>query len=136
MTAGRLRYSRALSAWDHDALIASLREDVVIRVAVHDEPMQGKQTADFLFGVLRQELNDFGLSDEIVEGDKAVVLFDAQIRGQSAHGLNVVMLDGDGLVRELTGFFRPLPTLQLISEVIGARMAQQFGELPGEPRAE
>lgn len=111
--------------------MASLHDEVVIRVAVHDEPMQGKQTADFLFGVLREELDDLRLTDEIVERDKAVVLFDAALRGQPAHGLNVVRLDEDGLVGELTVFFRPLATLQLISEVIGARMAQQFGELPG-----
>ena len=115
--------------------MASFHDDVVIRVAVHDEPMQGKQTADFLFRVLSEELKEFRLRDEIVEGNKAVVLFDAELRGQPAHGLNVVTLDEDGLVRELTVFFRPLGTLQLVSEVIGARMAQQFGELPGEPPA-
>ncbi len=35
------------------------------------------------------------------------------------HGLNVVELDPDGLVGELTVFFGPLTALQLILEVIG-----------------
>ena len=32
-------------------------------VAVHDEPLRGKETADFLFGVLTQELTPFELED-------------------------------------------------------------------------
>ena len=134
MTAtGRIPYSSALSVFDHERLIASLSDDVVIRVAVHDAPMQGKETADFLFSVLAEELADFRLTDEIIEGNSAVVLFEAAIRGHAAQGLNVVRLDDDGLVRELTVFFRPLETLQVVGEVIGARMAERFGEPPGAP---
>jgi len=106
-----------------------MAEEVVIRVAVHDQVMQGRQTADFLFGVLREELDQLLITDEIVEGDKAVVLFDARLRKQAAQGLNVLHLDEAGLVRDLTVFFRPLPSLQLVAEVIGGRMAEHFGVL-------
>ena len=133
MSVDRLPYSRALSTWNHDGIMSSLADDVVIRVAVHDQAMQGKPTADFLFGVLREELDHLRLTDEIVEDDKAVVLFEASLRGQPAQGLNVLEMDKFGLVRDLTVFFRPLSSLQLVSEVIGARMAEQFGAL--EPPA-
>ena len=33
-------------------MMAALADDVVISVAVHDAPMESKQVADFLFGVL------------------------------------------------------------------------------------
>jgi hypothetical protein len=59
------------------------------------------------------------------------VLFETSLQGERAHGLNVVVHDPDGLVRELTVFFRPLAALQRIGEVIGAQMAQQFGPLEG-----
>ena len=127
----RLPYAAALSTWDREALLAALRDDVVIRVAVHDAPMDGKHTAEFLFGVLAEELDRPQITDEIVEGDAAVVLFETSIRGAAAQGLNVLRLDEHGLVRDLTVFFRPLATLQLIAEVVGARMAQQFGPPPG-----
>ena len=107
--------------------MARLAEDVVIVVAVHDEPMAGREVAQFLFGVLSEELRDLHVTDELIDGDSAVVLFEAEIRGHAAQGLNVVRLDRDGQVRELTVFFRPLATLQVVSEVIGARMAAQFG---------
>jgi hypothetical protein len=128
--ARRLRYSDALEGWDKAGILAALADDVVIHVAVHDAPMHGKEIADFLFGVLAEELGEMRITDEIVEGDKAVVLFDTSIEGLSAQGLNVITLDSSGAIAELTVFFRPLAALSRIAEVVGARMAQRFGPPP------
>jgi hypothetical protein len=128
---GRTPYSRALAEFDAAAIVASLSDDVTIRVAVHDEPLHGKDTAAFLFGVLTQELAPFELVEEIVEADKSVVLFETSLRGQRAYGLNVVASKPDGLVGELTVFFRPLAALQLVAEVIGGHMERRFGPREG-----
>ena len=128
----RTSYSQALSTFDQAAILASLSDEVTIRVAVHDEPLRGKDTASFLFGVLTQELTPFELTEEIVEGDTGVVLFETSLRGQRAHGLNVVKYQPDGLVAELTVFFRPLAAMQLVADVIGGHMAQRFGTPPPE----
>ena len=128
---GRTRYSQALSAFDPEAIVASLSDEITMLVAVHDQPLQGKDTAAFLFGVLTEELTPFRLVGEIVEGDQSVVLFQTTLRGQRADGLNVVTLQPEGLVSELTVFFRPLATLQLVAEVIGGHMAQRFGPREG-----
>jgi hypothetical protein len=116
MVSGRASYCRALAAFDRSAILASLSDEVTIPVAVHDEPLRGKDTASFLPGVLIQELAPFELTDEIVEGDKSVVLFETSLRGQQAHALNVVKCQSDGLVTELTVFFRPLAATQLVAE--------------------
>ncbi|MDQ4072224.1 MAG: hypothetical protein M3088_05040 [Actinomycetota bacterium] len=130
MTDLRLPYSRALASWDHDGLMSALADEVVIRVAVHDAPMEGKQVADFLFGVLSEELGAVTVTEEIVEASKAVVLFETSIQDQKAQGLNVLHFDDSGTIADLTVFFRPLASLSLIAEVIGARMAAQFGPPP------
>ena len=127
----RTSYSQALATFDPAAILASLSDEVTIWVAVHDEPLQGKETASFLFGVLTQGLT-FQLTEEIVEGDKSAVLFETSLRGHRAHGLNVVTYQPDGLVGELTVFFRPLAAMQLIADVIGDHMAQQVGTPPPE----
>lgn len=124
---GRTRYSQALGAFDPEAIVATLGDEVTILVAVHDQPLRGKDTAAFLFGVLTQELTPFRLVGEIVEADQSVVLFETTLRGHRADGLNVVGVGPDGLVSELTVFFRPLAALQLIAEVIGSHMAKRFG---------
>ncbi len=130
MISGRTRYSQALAAFDQASILASLSDDVIIRVAVHDEPLRGKDTAAFLFGVLTQELAPFELAGEIVEEGKSVIMFETSLRGQRAHGLNVVEYQPDGQVGELTVFFRPLAALQLVAEVIGGHMAQRSGPPP------
>ena len=133
MTGGRTPYGRALAAFDPASIVASLSDDVTIRVAVHDEPLRGKDTARFLFGVLTQELTPFEQVEEIVEENRSVVLFETSLRGEPAHGLNVVAYQPDGLVGELTVFFRPLAALQLVAEVIGRHMARRFGPREGLP---
>ncbi len=92
--------------------------------------MRGKDVADFLFGVLQEELREPTVTDEITENDIAVVLFETSIRERTALGLNVVRLNESGLIRELTVFFRPLAALTLIAEVVGARMAERLRSAP------
>jgi hypothetical protein len=130
---GRTSYSQALAAFDQSSILTTLSENITIRVAVHDEPLRGKDTAGFLFAVLIEELTPFTLVEEIVQGAKSVVLFETSLRGQRAHGLNVVEHQPDGLVGELTVFFRPLAALELVAEVIGDRMARRFGPLEETP---
>ena len=132
MISGRTRYSQALAVFDQASILATLSDEVTIRVAVHDEPLRGKDTAALLFGVLTQELAPFELTEEILEEDKSVVLFETSLRGLQAHGLNLVKYQPDGLVGELTVFFRPLAAMQLVAEVIGGHMAQRFGTPPPE----
>ena len=106
------RFSNSpVNDFDQAAILASLSDDVTIRVAVHDEPLRGKDTASFLFGVLIQELAPFELTEEIVEGNKSVLLFETSLHGRRAHGLNVVGYQPGGLVGELTVFFRPLAAM-------------------------
>ena len=130
MTAWRLSYVGALERWDTTAIVDALLDDVLIHVAVHDQPMRGKEIADFLFGVLAEELGAVTVTDEIIEGDTAVILFETSIGDDAAQGLNVVRLDEAGVIRELTVFFRPLAALMLIAEVVGGRMAERFGPPP------
>ena len=130
MTGWRLSYVGALERWDTPAIVDALADDVVIHVAVHDQPMRGKEIAEFLFGVLAEKLGSVTVTDEIVEGDKAVVLFETSTGQKTTQGLNVVRLDEAGVIRVLTVFFRPLAALALIAEVVGGRMAERFGPPP------
>jgi ketosteroid isomerase-like protein len=124
----RLQYSKALSSFDVNGIVGLMADDVTIRVAVHDEAMHGRETAQFLFGVLSEELGSMHVTSEILEGDRAVVLFETELRGTPAQGLNVIESSA-GQIYDLTVFFRPLPALQMVAEVIGARMAERFGAL-------
>ena len=122
----RLPYTAALEAWDSDALVDQLSDDVTIHVAVHDAPLHGRDVAGFLFRALIDELSAPRITDEIVEGSKGVVIFDTRIRDVPAQGLTVVDLDGNGRTRELTLFIRTLHSLEIVAEVVGERLAEEL----------
>lgn len=130
MTGWRLPYTVALETWNSEAIVDQLSEDVIIRVAVHDSPMHGRDIARFLFGILGEELSPPTVTGEIVEDDTAVVLFETSIRGAAAEGVNVIRITDTGRIRELTVFFRPLQSLAVIADVVGARMTERFGPPP------
>ena len=130
MSSWRLDYTAALERWDTDRIVAALADDVVIRVAVHDAPMHGKDIARFLFGVLSEELGALEPTGEIIEAQRAVILFNTSIGDQAAQGLNVIELDDAEQIRDVTVFFRPLDALAVIAQAVGARMAAQFGPPP------
>jgi len=130
VSARRLSYTAALESWDQQAILGALADDVVIYVAVDDAPMSGKQVAEYFFGVLEEELGAMVVTDEIIEDNNAVLLFETAISDTSAQGMNVVRLDDSGSIRELTVLFRPLRALALIAGVVGARMSERFGSPP------
>jgi hypothetical protein len=53
-------------------------------------------------------------------------MFETWLHGARAHGLNVVEYQPDGLVGELTVFFRPLVVLELIADTITGDTEQRF----------
>ena len=73
---------------------------------------------------------------------KAVVLFETSIQGRRTarrerrperpgrSGPQRAPFDESGLISDLTVFFRPLGSLGLTAEVIGARLAERFGPPP------
>lgn len=126
----KLPYSRALAVLEPDAIVERLTDDITINVAVHDDPLHGKDVARFLFGVLQQELAPITITEELVDGDTAVILFDTAIGGITAHGLNIIHHTETGDIDQLTVFFRPLQALTAVAETVGAHMARQFGQRP------
>ncbi|MBA2553863.1 MAG: hypothetical protein H0V10_09260 [Geodermatophilaceae bacterium] len=126
--------ARGLETADAVAVIATLAEDVTLRVAVHDQPFEGRPAAGAILGaVLDGALHDITVV-ETIEGDGVTVLMlSAQVAEHPgrADGLLVVRPDATGQIKDLTVFLRPLPALNALADDMGRRLG---GPLPTEDR--
>lgn len=115
----------ALEAGDSTAAVEMLADDVVLRVAVHDQPFSGRAAAaQILSVVLDGPLHHIEVT-EIIEGvDAEVLLFRATVKGHPApvDGLLVSRTGADGLIVDLTVFLRPLAALQALADEMGRRL--------------
>jgi hypothetical protein len=118
---------KALEAGDVEAAIGMFGDDVVLRVAVHDDPFRGRELAA---GILRLVIGGEILQEiEVVEsigepGEACVLRFTSRVTGydRSAEGVLIVRGGGSGPIEDLTVFLRPLAALQALSDEVGRRL--------------
>jgi hypothetical protein len=126
VTQPRLPYSRALEASDSKALLGLLSKDVVVRLAVHDHPMEGKGLARTLLPVFLEDFERIRVTDEIVEERRAAVIFAATVAGRSVEVLTLLGHDRAGLIDELRLFLRPLGAMAVAAEVLMGHIAARL----------
>jgi hypothetical protein len=99
--------------------------EVTLRVAVHDEPFEGRPAASQVLGaVLDGVLHDINVTETVDGHDAAVLIFSAQVvtHPGRADGLLVARSGRDGLISDLTVFLRPLAALQVLANEMGRRL--------------
>ena len=116
----------AVEARDHDAVLDALAADVVLRSPIFEVPFTGKDEVGDLFAVLLQELWPFTYLDEI-PGDPHVLHFTAEIKGEQLEGIDLLRLDDQGRVKEITVFFRPFPAVAAFLSGTGPKLARRRG---------
>lgn len=124
------QFTHGLVAADAATMLATMTEDVTLRVAVHDEPFRGRPAVCRILGaVLDGALHDIVVTETLDAAAAIVVVFTARVAQHSGvgDGLVLVRTDADGLITDLTVFLRPLASLQALAEEMGRRLG---GPLP------
>jgi hypothetical protein len=68
--------------------------------------------------------DDFAYTDELAAGEDTVALvFGARVGDKQVQGLDLLRLDEDGKVHELTVMVRPASALMALGEAMGPRVA-------------
>jgi hypothetical protein len=108
---------------DLDALRETLREDVVLHSPVLFRPFEGRDAALHVIGAVKEVLTDFRYLAEVGEDGTVVLRFAARIGELEIEGIDLLTLDDDGKVSDLTVFMRPLRALTQFQQA----MAEQLG---------
>jgi hypothetical protein len=116
-------FRRAAESKDLELMRETLREDVVLHSPILFRGFEGREVALVVLGHVIEVLEDFRYTDEATEGNTVFLRFKAMVGDRELEGIDVLELDEDGRVADLTVFMRPLSALTRFNERMGERLA-------------
>jgi hypothetical protein len=116
----------AFEARDLEGIGRALAPDVVLRSPIFDVPFTGIDEASDLFAVLLEVLWPLEYLDEI-PGDPHILHFRTEIKGAELEGIDLLRLDDQGRVKEITVFFRPFPGVAAFLSAMGPKLGRRRG---------
>jgi hypothetical protein len=130
----RLPMRAAMEARDRSAVLAAFAENAVLRSPFTDAAtFEGREQLLPLIDVILNVLGDLTYTDELRSDHRAVLVGRATVDGIPLTFSDHVVLDDDGLIQEMTVFFRPLPAtttaMRRFAGQLGAQHSRARGRL-------
>ncbi|WP_020673929.1 nuclear transport factor 2 family protein [Amycolatopsis nigrescens] len=134
------RFRTAVEQRDIAALDSLFAPDVRFFSPVKFTPFEGHAMVLAVFGVLlRRVFTEFRYTGELQgeaqtfagePADSHVLVFRAVVDGKQIHGIDLVHLDEQGLIKEFTVMVRPLSAVTALSDAVLAGLTAE-GLVPG-----
>jgi len=123
-------FRAAVEAGDFAALGDLLADDVVFRSPVAFKPYEGKAIVAAILRGVGRVFQEFRYVRELEDGDElgSALVFETVVDGVSLNGIDLIRLDADGMIVELTVMVRPLSA----ANALAAAMAAQFPRIQAE----
>ncbi|HKS44405.1 MAG TPA: nuclear transport factor 2 family protein [Amycolatopsis sp.] len=131
------RFRDAVDRRDHDTMRDLLAPGVRFFSPVRFTPYVGRELVFRVFGVLMRRVfdnNDYRYVGEVSgraetsAGRKAsthILIFRGTVRGRQVHGIDLIQLNDDGLVEEVTVMVRPQTALTALGDAVLAGLAAE-----------
>ena len=122
----------AFLSGDTGAIRELLTPDVVLRSPITPSfRFEGREEVGRLFEDIVEAIRDVRYTDELTSGNVHVLVFEARTGRTEIQGVDVMRLDDEGRIREMTVLVRPFPGLAELTRVLGGRLARRRGRLRG-----
>lgn len=118
-------FRRAAETKDLELMRETLREDVVLHSPILFRGFEGRDVVLVVLGHVIEVLEEFRYAAEAREGDTVFLHFKAMVGDKELEGIDLLKLDDEGRVADLTVFMRPLSALTRFNERMGERLAAQ-----------
>lgn len=113
----------AAESRDIDALLSTLAPDVVLHSPVTFAPYAGKETVGRLLRLVSEAFTDWRCVKEVHSPDGVIgFVFRTHVGNRELEGLDLLRLDADGLIADLTVMIRPLSGLIALAQAIGPKV--------------
>jgi SnoaL-like domain len=118
----RSTFQAAVESGDAEALRSTLAEDVVFNSPVVFTPYRGIDAVAPLLAAAVSVFEDFRYTGAVGDGDRHVLVFEARVGERNVQGVDILRLDPDGLVAELTVMLRPMSGVAAMAEAMRRRL--------------
>jgi SnoaL-like domain len=117
------RYSAAAEANDIDGVLATMAPDVTLHSPITERvTFNGRDEMRELLAVAFETISDIRYFEDIGDARTRVLFFRGMVGRQPVEEAARLTLNDDGLITELTLFFRPLPGLTALAAKLGPRI--------------
>jgi SnoaL-like domain len=129
---GETTFERAVEARDPDAIADALAAEVTFRSPVVYRPYEGREAVATVLHAVTRVFEQFEYVQRLEAPDGAVALiFKARVGEREIDGLDLLRLDDDGQVTELTVMVRPLSGITALAEAMAEELRRMGVPVPG-----
>ncbi|MFF5205069.1 nuclear transport factor 2 family protein [Streptosporangium sp. NPDC000396] len=136
------RFRAAVEDRDLAAMAGLFAPDVRFFSPVKFTPFEGRPMVEALMGVLLRTFEDFRyvgqlqgeaeMGEDGVQTESHLLIFRATVGGKRIHGVDLLQLDDQGLIKEFTVMVRPLSAVTALSDaVLAGLVADGLVPAPG-----
>jgi hypothetical protein len=118
------RFRLAVERMDIDAIGELLAPEIVFHSPVTFHPFIGRDTVKQLLRLVGETFEDFHYTDELQTDGAHALIFRAVVAGKQIEGIDLLRLDGDGLIGDFTVMLRPLSALVPFAQAMGEKVLQ------------
>jgi hypothetical protein len=105
-------------------MVATLAEHVVFHSPVTFRAFEGREATAFVLAGVMRVFENFRYTDQLAASDDVhALVFRAAVGDREVEGIDLVRVDAEDLIDDLTVFVRPLSGLNALA----ARMAEELG---------
>jgi hypothetical protein len=117
-------FRQAWEAHDSTAMEAALAPDVVLHSPILSAPFEGRDAVSELMAVVQEVVEDSRYTHHFTDGDADVLIARGRIGKQELQDVVLLQFGEDGLIRDITVFFRPMAALAAFASAAGPRLAK------------
>ena len=111
-------FRAAAESKDFSKLEELFAEDVTFRSPAVFKPYEGRDAVAMLLTAVSQVFEDFRYTEQIETGDVAALAFSATVGDRELDGIDLLRFDGEGKVREMAVYIRPMSGLHALAEAM------------------
>ncbi|HEX2015678.1 MAG TPA: nuclear transport factor 2 family protein [Solirubrobacteraceae bacterium] len=123
-------FRAAATGRDLEAMAGLLAPEVVLHSPVTFHPFVGREAVLGLLGIVMETLEDFRYTAELAGSELQGLVFRGRVEDREIEGVDLLHVDAEGLIDELTVMVRPLSATLRFAERVGQGLARA-GLAPG-----